>query len=391
MRVSKTFLRLVEAFPKYRTFILQGGTSSTKTYSILQFFYLLARQSQKPLVFSVVAESVPALRRGALRDWVDVMGDEYSEDVHNKTEATFNIGKSKIEFFAVDHPDKAKFGKRDFLFVNEANRIPLDMYNQLAMRTRLRKFIDFNPDSAFWAHDLKNKPGIWFDVSTYKDAYDAHGKALISQETIRTIESYKDTNPNWWKIYGKGEIGSLEGLIFPPFEIIPKLPAGLATICGQDFGYTNDPTVLLERGEYDRALYINQLIYARGMTNPDIVAEYKRLNIPFDYPIYADCAEPKSIREIYDGGFYGIKPCVKGADCFQVGIDHIRRYKKIYITENSVDVIKDCRNAMWEKDITGKTLNRAKRAYLHSLDALIYSFTDEITPAARTRGGNIPI
>jgi phage terminase large subunit len=370
-----------------RTQILQGGTSSSKTYSILQYFYIQASNLSNPHIFSIVSESLPHLRRGALRDWMAILGEDYDPDAHNKTDETFQINKSIVEFFSVDHPDKARGGRRDFLFINEANRIPKDTRDQLEVRTRLKEFIDFNPTSRFWAHDLQGSQGVTFDISTYRD------NQYLTHEIIKSIESRRDTNPNWWRVYGEGQIGRLEGLIIPDFELIEKLPLHLQTTCGMDFGYTNDPSVLLESGEQSDCLFINQLFYKRGMTNPDIVSEMARLSVPRDYIIYADCAEPKSIAEIFNHGqgFKGIRPCSKGPDCFRLGVDHIHRYKKIFVTKNSIDIIKDFRNAMWEQTITGEYLNKAKRGYLHSIDALIYSLNDKFEIRRGSGGGNIAI
>jgi phage terminase large subunit len=368
---------------KARIQIHQGGTSSSKTYSILQYLYLLCLKSDKPLLISVVGETMPAIRRGALRDFINIVGSNYNPSNHNKTECTFKIHKSMVEFFSADQPDKLRGARRDILYINECNNVSKEIFNQLEVRTKRKIFLDYNPSSEFWAHELKaERPEeCSFRISTYLQ------NTYLDAEVKRSIEARRH-DANWWKVFGLGQVGELEGRIMPMFDLVKTMPKGMPTTCGMDFGYTNDPSVLLEQGIFDGALYINQLFYARGMTNQDIVKEMRRLNVPRDYTIYADCAEPKSIREIYIGGFTGVKPCVKGDDCFKLGVDHIRRYKKIYVTENSIDIIKDYRNAMWDKDIDGKATNKAKKGFLHGIDALIYSMTGDITPLSRVVGGN---
>lgn len=386
MRLSKTFLRFATAYAsgKYRTFVLQGGTSSTKTYSVLQFLYLKARASMVPLTISVVSESLPHLKRGALRDFISILGVDYNEGMHNKTDNSFLIGLSTVEFFAIDQPDKAKGGRRDILYINECNRIQKELRDQLVMRTRGAEILDFNPDSRFWAHELKGRDGVWFDVSTYKDAIDCQGSLLLSNDIIKTIESYKDTNPNWWKVYGLGEIGQLEGLIIPEFNIVKEMP-DIETDCGLDFGFTHDPSCLVECGFMDGELYINELFYERGLTNQDIVRKFEELSIPKTHYIVADSAEPKSIEEIYRAG-YNIVPCVKGEDSFKYGVDKIKAFK-INVTENSVNVIKDFRNASWDKDKDGNHINKARKGFLHSIDATRYALNKLILTPAETRTG----
>lgn len=374
---SRLFTRLVAAFPDHRTFIMQGGTSSTKTYSTLQFIYLLANRLQKPAVFSIVSESVPHLRRGALRDWMNILGETYDPEAHHKTDETFKIGQCTIEFFAVDHPDKARGGRRDYLFINECNRVPLATADQLKVRTSGKVFLDFNPTSRFWAHDMINQEGVWFDKSNYQDAIDGKGQWLISKAIREDIESHKG-NENWWRVYGLGEIGQLEGMIISDYELCERMPPGIETVCGLDFGYTNDPSVLVEVGIQDGKLWVNELFYARGMTNPAITAKMKELCVPYDYLIYADSAEPKSIAEIGEK-FNMIRPCIKGEGSFNLGIDFVKRYK-LMITSKSLNVIKDVRNATWMQDINGNYTNKPCKGFLHSLDAIRYALTDLINP-----------
>lgn len=382
IRTTKVFSWIVEDSGK-RIQIHQGGTSSSKTYSILQYIYLIALKSPVNLLISIVAETSPALRRGAMRDFMAIIGVNYNEQQHNKSECTFKINNATIEFFSADQPHKLRGARRDILYINECNNVSKEIFNQLEVRTKKKVFLDFNPSQEFWAHELlRLRPDdCSFRISTYRD------NQFLDDSIKASIES-RITDDNWWKVYGLGQIGELEGRIMPAFEIVKRIPEGLETNGGMDFGFTNDPTVCVETGEQGDNLYINQLFYGRGMTNQVIVKEFERLGVPRDYIIYADCAEPKSIREIYDGGFHGIKKCIKPDEVFKIGIGYLSMYKKIYVTENSIDVIKDFRNCMWEKDITGQPLNRPQKTFKHSLDASIYSLTWKITPLSTTKGGN---
>jgi phage terminase large subunit len=377
MKTTPVFSRILKNIHK-RTQILQGGTSSSKTYSILQFFYILALQSKTPMVMSIVGETLPHLKIGALRDFIHILGDNYDDTIHNKTDNNFKIGNSLIEFFAIDEPRKARGSRRDILFINECNNVPKELYEQLSIRTKAKIFLDFNPTSHFWAHELITRYDVSFDKSTYRD------NPYLSKSIIADIESRRD-NLNWWRVYGEGEIGSIEGLILPDFELIDTLPIDLETECGLDFGFTNDPSCLLEYGIRGGAIYVNELFYKKGLTNQDICAELQRLRVPLDYVIYADSAEPKSIEEIYRAGWRNIKPCIKGEGYFNLGIDFIRRYK-IRVTKKSLNVIKDFRNASWQTDKDGTFINKPAKGYLHAIDALRYAVNSLIQPRQIVRG-----
>lgn len=379
LNCTRVFDRIASNYGK-RIQVLQGGTSSSKTYSILQFMVYVATQSNLPLVMSVVAETSPNLHRGAIRDFINILGDSYHPNMHNKSTDTFTFGKSIIEFFSVDQPHKARGPRRDWLFVNEANNVAKETYDQLAIRTRDKIFIDFNPVSSFWAHDLiADTANVSFDKSTYLD------NPYLSPAIIRDIESKRDSNPNWWNVYGLGEVGMVEGKIIPAFELVDDMP-DIDTDIGLDFGFTNDPTACIEVGIKGDDIYINELFYDHGLTNQDICQRLHDLGVTGDMFIIADSAEPKSIEEIHREG-YLIKPCVKGPDSFLSGVDHIKRYN-IKVTKSSLNVIKDFRNASWERDRDGNWMNKAEKGFLHSIDAVRYGINRLIQPLAVVTAGS---
>lgn len=384
MNTTKVFDRLIENIStQKRIHILQGGTSSSKTYSILQFLYALATGSLEPLLISIVAETMPNLKRGAMRDWMNILGDGYDPKNHNKTDNIYEINKCQVEFFSADQPGKVRGPRRDVLFMNEMNNLSFDTHLQLKMRTKQLVIGDFNPVREFWGHELiLDKENCTFDISTYKD------NQFLDERIIKDIESLRETNPNKWRVYGQGLIGQTEGLVFPDFELVNEMP-DIRTTLGLDFGYTNDPTALVEVGFSGGDMYINELVYEHYLTNQDICKKMEALGVgktTHAVPdlIYADAAEPKSIEEIHREG-YLIKPCVKGRDSINIGIDFMKRYK-LKITKTSTNIIKELRNYCWAQDKDGKLGQIPEDAFNHAIDAARYAVTNKIKPLGVVKG-----
>ena len=209
----------------------EGGTSSSKTYSILQLLILVAQNAKAPFLVSVVSESLPHLKRGCIRDFMSIMGDEFDDSRYNRSEHTYAFRNGTIEFFPADEPSKMRGGRRDVLFINEANNVAWSAYRELDIRTRLFTFLDWNPVSEFWCHEhgLIAQPENAYIHSTYLDAL-----AVLPKEVISNIESNRD-DPNWWNVYGLGRIGKVEGLVYPSFSQVDDMPPGDAFF-GLDFG-----------------------------------------------------------------------------------------------------------------------------------------------------------
>jgi phage terminase large subunit len=345
----------------------QGGTSSSKTWSNLQFIVLWSLKYPNELT-SVVSETMPHLKRGAMKDFINILNNAglYSEKIHNKSEHKFKIGKSIVEFFSADQSDKLRGPRRNNLFINECNNITFDSFEQLNIRTSGWTILDYNPTSEFYVHsDLINLPKSKFFKSTYKN------NKFLPAKIIEAIEA-KRNNPkyaNWWRVYGEGEVGSNEGLIYPKIHIIDSMPEGITKFYGLDFGYTNDPTALIEVCKKDNALYLNEVIYETQLLNRDIIARMKQHDIKGNM-IVADSAEPKTIAEIYGAGF-NIHPAEKGKDSINAGIQLINEFD-IYVTKDSLNLIKEFRNYQYVKDKNGKTLNVPCDYYNHGLDAVRY-------------------
>lgn len=369
IRTTKVFDRIV-SYHKSRVIVLQGGSSSSKTFSALQYLIYIASNSPVPLFISIVGETLPALKRGAYRDFMNILGDSYDEEAHNKSDLSYTIGKCTIEFFSADMPSKVRGPRRDILFVNECNNIDYETYTQLEIRTRRRIILDYNPTSEFWAHEfLIGKPDVAFDVSTYLD------NQYLDKSIIRSLESRRydalGNETDWWKVYGKGEVGSKEGLVYPQFSQIDSMP-DLPRVYGLDFGFSNDVAALVQVCVSSSSIYMNELMYDLGMTNQDISEHMSRCNIrKHSDLIYADCAEPKSIVELCRMGWI-VKPSVKGKDSITSGIDWVKT-RKLYVTKDSTNLIKELRNYRWEKDREGKPTNHPVDKWCHLLDALRYA------------------
>jgi phage terminase large subunit len=370
---QKTTAQSKIAALRKRIRIVQGGTSSSKTFSIIPLLITYAIQSPRSEI-SIVSESIPHLKRGAIKDFINIMimTGNYKDASFNKSDLKYKFSNgSYIEFFSVDQPDKLRGARRDVLFINECNNVNFEAYNQLAIRTKKFIYLDYNPTSEFWVHtELMNDEDSEFIILTYKDN-EALDQAIVkeiekSREKAKTSKYWE----NWWKVYGLGQVGSLEGVIFSNWSIIGKIPIEAKLLgYGMDFGFTNDPTTLVAVYRYDGKLIIDELLYKTGMINSDIIKILNSLKID-RYPIWGDSAEPKTIEEIRRAGF-NIKPVEKGTDSIKFGIDTMQQYDML-ITDNSTNIIKELRSYTWDTDKTGKTLNKPIDAYNHAIDAIRY-------------------
>lgn len=376
-----------EAFDAgYKIIVNQGGTSSSKTFSIIQLLITLNLSAPMGIV-SCVSESMPHLRRGMIRDFLNILGDRYEDSRYDKSNHIYSFGKKDLmEFFSADQADKLRGGRRRHLFINECNNITKDAFDELDVRTSGTTFLDFNPTADFWIHDLLKLYGITdhsktsfpkdknicFIHSTYLDA-----KSVLPKNTIEKIESRKDRDPNWWRVYGLGLVGKIEGLVYPSFTIIDRLPdigKHCQEIFGLDFGYANDPTAFEKNLIYGDNLYSEELIYETGMTNHAIAQRFEQLGIRKNYDIIiADSAEPKSIEEIHAYG-YNILPVKKGADSVEHGHQKVNQYKQHW-TKNSTNCIKEQRNFMYIKDKNGNFTEKTTHFFSHGMDARRYALS----------------
>ena len=367
MFVYTTAIKKMRLLDK-RIKIVQGGTSAGKTYGILPI--LIDRATKEKVEISVVSESIPHLRRGAIRDFLKIMDEtnRFIDVNYNKSflKYTFANG-SHIEFFSADQPDRLRGARRDILYINEANNIDFESYQQLAIRTAKEVWVDYNPTHEFWAHtELMNDPDADFIILTYKD------NEALSETIVKEIEKAKEKGKtsaywqNWWLVYGEGQIGSLEGVIFSNWKQINTIPEDARLVgLGLDFGYTNDPTAIIEVYIWNNKRILNEVCYRTQMVNGDIARM-----LPKNIVTYADSAEPKSIEEIKRTGVY-IKGVTKGKDSINFGIQ-IMQYQEYLVTAQSTNLIKELRYYSWDKDKNGKQLNKPIDNFNHAIDAVRY-------------------
>ncbi len=349
--------------------IVQGGTSASKTISILLWLINLCQSDTKPTLTSVVSESIPHLKRGAIRDFRNIMiaHGYWKDSLWNISDSiyTFETG-SKMEFFSTDNGDKLRGARRDRLFMNEANNCTLDAFDQLEVRTKEFVYLDFNPTNEFWAFtDIMPLREDWEKIIlTYKD------NEALSQEIINSIEQRKNRK-GWWAVYGEGQLGEVEGKIYKDWAIIDEIPhEARLERRGLDFGYTNDPTAMVDIYYYNGGYILDEVCYQKGMSNKEIAESIKNMTQTM---VIADSAEPKSIDEIR---LYGINmmPAVKGAGSINQGIQFVQQ-QRISVTKRSGNLIKEYRNYLWATDKQGKILNEPEGGLDHALDAVRYAFT----------------
>lgn len=363
-----TAIRKILALKK-RIKIIQGGTSAGKTFGILPILIDKAAR-HSGLEISVVAETIPHLRRGALKDFLKLMRwtNRYVDANFNKSLLRYEFANgSVIEFFSADDASKLRGARRDILYINECNNVTFESYNELAIRTKKEIYLDFNPANEFWVHtELKDEPDSDFIILTYLDN-EALDQSIIDQieknkEKAKTSEYWR----NWWNVYGLGLVGSLEGVVFNNWKIVDTIPNEARLIgIGLDFGYSVDPTAIVEIYQYNGQRIVNEKVYRTGMLNSDIAKE-----LPKHVVVYADSAEPKSIEEIRRQGIT-IKGVTKGKDSINYGIDVMQRQDYL-VTANSTNLIKELRGYLWDTDKTGVRLNKPAGGNDHIIDALRY-------------------
>ena len=348
----------------------KGGTRSGKTWSTLQLILALAN-TVGGVVFSIVGETLPFLKRGAMRDFKTMLGDGWEEDAWNATDKIYNMPTgSVVEFFSADNEGKVHGSSRDFLFINECYFVDWEIYRQLAVRTRRAVLLDYNPRSRFWVDEwLIGKPNVALIQSTYKD------NPFLTERQVKEIESYKDTDPNWWRVYGEGETGSVEGLVYANWATVREMPRE----CKRefwciDFGFVNDPTAILHVKLSGGELWIDEIAYRTGMLNKDITDELHGAGVPLNAPIVCDSAEQKSIAEINSVGGYHAVPVSKGRGSVVGGITAVQAYR-LNVTQRSLGVIEELRNYSWRRDVNGNYINEPVDRFNHALDALRYGVT----------------
>ena len=388
METTRVFDEIARAFRDgLRGVDSRGGTRSTKTYSALQFLVVLAVGSKRKRVISVVSETLPHLKKGAIRDFEEILQNEKliagalrDDPRWNATDRIFAFASGTIiEFFSADSPGKVHGPSRDILFINEGQNIRWETANQLMIRSREFVIVDYNPTHEFWAHsELGPDPRFRQIVSTYKD------NRFLTPAQIEDIEKGKK-NANWWRVYGLGQTGQLEGVIYD-FEQIDEMPDahGLIRIGGLDYGFTNSKTAGVEvlADIKRKRLYVDEMFYGSGMHNFDIIRALNAHGFPKTSRLYADCAEPKANSEIKLAGF-NVWPSDKGKEItFQ--ISWLQQWD-IFVTKTSTNVIHEMRNYLWDVDRDGNKLNQPIKEFDHAMDAFRYAAFGQLADFRRPK------
>ena len=346
----------------------QGGTRSGKTYNIILWIIFQYCTNNNGKIVTICRKTFPSLRATVLRDFISILQQHkvYSEKFHNKSNSEYHLFDNLIEFISLDQPQKIRGRKRDLLFINEANELYFEDWQQLVFRTLDKIILDYNPsDEYHWIYDkVIPREDCAFFKTTYLD------NPFVEDSIIKEIERLKDTDEQYWEVYGLGERSASRSTIFSYVEV-NQIPVDANLIAyGMDFGYTNDPTTLVSVYIDNHNLYIKEHLYRTQMTTNDIntfLKEEKLLN----NPIYADSAEPRLIGELRRMG-HNIFPSIKGKDSVNAGIDLLKRYK-IHILSSSSNAISEFRNYKWREDKTGMLVNIPEDKHNHIIDPCRYA------------------
>ena len=371
---------VIKSIPN-RVKVVQGGTSAGKTIAIL--LILLGIATRKKKLITITAVSLPHLRRGALRDFKNIIdeqrGDssfrEYYGIEENKSEHTFTLSNgSQFEFIPMDE-DNARGGRRDILFINEANLISFEMYRQLEKRTNDAIYLDFNPVNEFWAHtEVLKKKSAGFCKLTYLD-----NEALNPSIRESLEEERGDGTSNWWRVYGLGEIGSLEGNVYEGWTPVEEVPEGFVLKrYGVDFGY-NDPTVVVgvyENEQNPNEICVKTFLYQTKLTMPQVIEVCKQLP---DGLFVCDNSQPSAIKDMCNNRLRAVgcnkTPGEKETSGKRYNIGLVQR-RKVFYLDSDEDLKREFLTYAWRKKRTGETLDEPQDGHDHAMDAIAYAVRD---------------
>ncbi len=346
----------------------QGGTRSGKTFNILLYIIFEYCLKNNNKTITIARKTFPSVRATVMRDFIDILKQYglYREEHHNKSSSEYKLNNNLVEFISVDQPQKIRGRKRDILFINEANELDFEDWQQLVFRTTEKIIIDYNPsDEYHWIYDkVLNRGDVEFYKTTYLD------NPFLDKSIIKEIERLKQTDEQYWQIYGLGEKGISKATIFNYYEV-PHIPHDAELVSyGADAGYTNDPSTLVSVYKKDHNLYIKEHLYRTMMTTKDLSDHFKRESVGRN-TIYFDAAEPRLIDELRRMG-HNIQPSLKGRDSVNAGIDLLKRFK-IHLVASDDNLIMEFRNYKWVTDKSGKLTNTPVDKNNHLIDAVRYA------------------
>lgn len=365
IKATPVFRRIASTDKRF--IVLQGGTRSSKTYSTLQWIILVYCQQNQNKVVTIARKTFPTLRMTAMRDFIEILvrSNMYNVSFHDRTNHTYNLNGNLIEFVGLDQPQKKRGAKRDLLFMNEANEFSFEDYFQLNTRTSERVILDFNPSEKFWAHEkLIGQDNVEFIKSTYLD------NPFLEPALIAEIERMKLIDPDYWRVYGLGELGIPKEAVYPYWNTTPE-PRGKRVGIGMDFGFANDPTTIVELWQDQDDLILHERLYRTGLTASDIFNEIKSIYEGERPSIVADNARPEVIEELRRRGLAVI--AVSGQNKhIAPGIDLLRRYR-LHVTTASPNTKRELESYRYKTDNMGNITNDPVDAHNHALDAARYA------------------
>lgn len=371
IRVNKVYTHLKRSNKKI--VVEQGGTRSGKTYNILLWiiFHYCAKYTGQTI--TIARKTFPAVRSSVMRDFFDILKQHelYNEDLHNKSNSEYVLNGNLVEFVSLDQPQKIRGRKRDLAFLNEANELTFEDWQQIVFRTNGRIILDYNPSDSFhWIYDrVIPREDADFYQTTYMD------NPFLDATIVEEIERLKQTDEHYWRVYGLGERGTNRAQVFQ-FTTYQQLPPQAKFLSyGLDFGFTNDPSALVACYQWGDNLYFQEVLYSTNLTNQDLSQKFAKFDIGRYDEIFADSSEPKSIEELHRMGF-NIKPTAKGADSVNAGIDMLKRYK---LHVNGSNLVKEMENYKWLEDKNGNLLNKPEDKYNHAIDALRYGVWNKLS------------
>jgi phage terminase large subunit len=393
IRGTRVLRELNQSFPSSKLVCLEGGSRSSKTWSIFQLLITRALEGRGE-TYTIARAKLTWVRSTLLKDFQELKelyNLEITPDINpNRQEQVYYLNGTEFAFFGLDYPEKLHGRKQDIFWINETMEADRKSFDQLEMRTRIGAILDYNPyDDGHWVFDLHQRGDVKVLKSTMLD------NPFLEQAIRDKILSYEPTPENikagtadsfMWEVYGLGNKARLQGVVFENWGLIDGVPEEARLLgYGLDFGYTNDPTALIGVYMYDNEIIADQLLYEPGLTNEDITERLKGLEFTRREEIFADSAEPKSIEEIYRKGF-NIKGVKKGADSILFGIDILKQYK-INITKRSIDLESEFRKYKWTEDKSGRPTNKPIDQFNHGIDALRYLAMEKIktVPSVRIR------
>ena len=390
-KYSKAYFKILDLImsnPNEDVFVIRGGQGASKTISILQTIIQSLLSSTKEA--TVLSSELSKMKRTVVRDYKKICVDWgvfKQQTDFNKAECKHEYpNDSYLDFLGADVNDVGKGFRRDILYINEADKMDIETAIQFISRAGLT-IIDYNPDSLFWGDDYINENN--FITLTFED------NEYLSKSELRSILDYKTKgfyntelpfdllfkeenikNKYWankWKVYGLGMIGSLDGVVYSNWSEIDKIPDDARLLgYGLDFGYTNDPTAIIEVYKWNDKRILNEICYSKGLSNAKIAER-----IPTKLPCYCDSAEPKSIDELKSLKVNAIG-VTKGADSINYGIGIVQE-ENYLVTSSSKNLIDEFQKYTWAKDKkTNEPLNKPIDKYNHAMDALRYHEMEDI-------------